>query len=576
MPWLCSILSEDNLFMGVVWSSARFGWAAAVGLVVLAVAEGWIGTALWQQRLPAGIWSGLLGGVVFGLAGVAEPRLRRDSRRVGLWMVVFAALQLLRQVMVPHQLAVAGFVDMLRMAVMFLQPAVGGYLLFSFPTGSFTDDSRPMDARRPGEGQHLRAERQRLVHTGFWVAAVGAAVVAPSRQPVPWICGSQCTPNPFGLTVDLRLYIAVQVVIRLMIVSLVVVGLVLLVRLAWQWTSDEWRFRWSLFATSCLAIVGYAVFEALTVSAYLQRTPIIVVQSLEHTALWAIVLALPVAFLVGILNEYSSQEKLEQRLEGVTTVDDIQQILREEFHDEALHLVSPPPAETGDAAGDGPAMPPGRAEYTLGDVGVIKYSQAIREHQPQYFKAAMSRVQGDLESIRREGEMQARPAKVYASGAAESPVPSRIFVSYRRADSEEATAQIVEGLKLSGKKKVFMDVASIDYGDDFMKRITDAIVASDVVLVVIGKDWLKAADHRGRRRLKNPKDIVRLEIKHALQWKKPLLPLLVNGAVMPRRDELPSDLEPLSRLNAMRLRLDHKSWHAEVIALIQAIDRRRS
>jgi hypothetical protein len=87
---------------------------------------------------------------------------------------------------------------------------------------------------------------------------------------------------------------------------------------------------------------------------------------------------------------------------------------------------------------------------------------------------------------------------------------------------------------------------------------------------VIGRDWLTVADSSGRRRLDNPEDFVRLEIKAALERGVPVIPTLVRDAEMPHSDQLPDDLKGLAVMNGIWLRSD--SWHAGVERLMRVID----
>lgn len=161
------------------------------------------------------------------------------------------------------------------------------------------------------------------------------------------------------------------------------------------------------------------------------------------------------------------------------------------------------------------------------------------------------------------------------SDVAPTPAPSRIFVSYRRTDSRYAARGIADRLRAQfGRSEVFMDVDSLDAGVDFVEGVLRAIHKSAVVLVLIGDHWLLAEDNWNRRRIDDPKDNVRAEIEYALQLKKHLLPVLLDGVAMPRQDELPSSIAALSRLNGVRL--DHLSWEADIAALIQAVTRLRS
>jgi hypothetical protein len=68
-----------------------------------------------------------------------------------------------------------------------------------------------------------------------------------------------------------------------------------------------------------------------------------------------------------------------------------------------------------------------------------------------------------------------------------------------------------------GTRNVFMDVSAIAVGTDFVDQVERAISTAEVSLVVIGPDWLGATDADGRRRLDDPKDHVRSEVRSALE-----------------------------------------------------------
>src|SRR5262249_21168504 len=80
------------------------------------------------------------------------------------------------------------------------------------------------------------------------------------------------------------------------------------------------------------------------------------------------------------------------------------------------------------------------------------------------------------------------------------------------------------------------------------------VAGCDVLLAVIGPNWLRAKNEAGQRRLDNPEDYVRLEIAAALARKIRVVPVLVDGARIPKADELPDDLKPLVRRTAIEVR----------------------
>jgi hypothetical protein len=130
----------------------------------------------------------------------------------------------------------------------------------------------------------------------------------------------------------------------------------------------------------------------------------------------------------------------------------------------------------------------------------------------------------------------------------------RIFISYRREETAYAAGWLYDRLADHyGSGQVFKDVDSIQLGDDFVDVITRAVGSCDVLLALIGPHWLTATDERGRRRLDNPGDFVRLEIEAALTRRVRVIPILVDDARIPDADELPESLSGLVRRQALEL-----------------------
>ncbi len=125
-----------------------------------------------------------------------------------------------------------------------------------------------------------------------------------------------------------------------------------------------------------------------------------------------------------------------------------------------------------------------------------------------------------------------------------------VFISYRRADSIHLAGRFRDRLAQTlGDTNVFLDLTSIPLATDFSETVRAALRRVDAVIVLIGPRF-------DPRRLHEPNDVVRMELLEALEWGKPLLPILVDDARMPRTDELPDELGSLSFLNATTLRPD--------------------
>lgn len=133
-----------------------------------------------------------------------------------------------------------------------------------------------------------------------------------------------------------------------------------------------------------------------------------------------------------------------------------------------------------------------------------------------------------------------------------------VFVSYRRADSAGHAGRIQDALRQHyGKERVFFDVTAIAGGMDFAAAIRDAIDRAGVVAVIIGPRW---GHRRIWDRLMSRPDWVRFEVEYAWHAGKPVVPVLVGGAAMPR--SLPASLQFLSTIQAITLRDD--SWDEDI------------
>jgi Tfp pilus assembly protein PilF len=130
-----------------------------------------------------------------------------------------------------------------------------------------------------------------------------------------------------------------------------------------------------------------------------------------------------------------------------------------------------------------------------------------------------------------------------------------IFISYRREESRWSAGRLYDRLtRHFDRKQVFMDIDGIALGADFVKAIQKKVSECDVLIAVIGERWLTSEDGRGGRRLDNPEDFVRMEIATALKRDIRVIPVLVDGVVMPPSTDLPDDLKPLVRRNALLVR----------------------
>jgi formylglycine-generating enzyme required for sulfatase activity len=146
----------------------------------------------------------------------------------------------------------------------------------------------------------------------------------------------------------------------------------------------------------------------------------------------------------------------------------------------------------------------------------------------------------------------------------------KVFISYRHDDSAGHAGRVHDRLvQAFGRDLLFMDVDAIPLGVDFIKVLREEVAKCDVLLAVIGTHWLDARDEEGKRRLDSINDFVRIEIATALQRGIPVIPILLDGAKIPKVQRLPKDLEGLAARNGLDVR--HASFHQDMDRLIAGL-----
>jgi hypothetical protein len=147
----------------------------------------------------------------------------------------------------------------------------------------------------------------------------------------------------------------------------------------------------------------------------------------------------------------------------------------------------------------------------------------------------------------------------------------RVFVSYRREDASGHAGRLYDLLAAHyGPEHVFMDIDAIPLGSEFRAAIDRAVSSCDVLIALIGRGWVGAADSAGRRRLDDPDDFVRREIESALAHEVVVVPTCVQGAAMPSPDELPASLAPLAGRQGFDLR--DAAWQDDVGRLVRRLE----
>src|SRR5688500_14547198 len=115
-----------------------------------------------------------------------------------------------------------------------------------------------------------------------------------------------------------------------------------------------------------------------------------------------------------------------------------------------------------------------------------------------------------------------------------------------------------------------MDIDAIPLGSEFAEAINRAVASCDVLIALIGRGWVQATDSDGHRRLDDPDDFVRREIESALAQGVVVVPASVQGAEIPRAQELPPSLAPLTRRQGFEL--SDTGWQDDVGRLIRRLE----
>lgn len=157
------------------------------------------------------------------------------------------------------------------------------------------------------------------------------------------------------------------------------------------------------------------------------------------------------------------------------------------------------------------------------------------------------------------------------AGGSARPSAPRVFICYRREESAAHAGRLYDAMVARfGERNVFMDV-DLAPGVDFVERITEVVAACQVLIVVMGPSWATVTDEDGGVRLTDPEDFVRLEVETGLRNPDVTpIPVLIPGAQMPKREDLPPELQAFTRRNA--LELSEARWRYDVGRLNSTLD----
>jgi TIR domain-containing protein len=148
---------------------------------------------------------------------------------------------------------------------------------------------------------------------------------------------------------------------------------------------------------------------------------------------------------------------------------------------------------------------------------------------------------------------------------------AKIFICYRSDDASGEAERIYDTLaERFGTHSIFVDMNTLEPGED-ADGIKQVIESCQVMLALIGTQWLDMPDDNGCRRIDDPSDWVRLEIATALEKKIRVIPVLLRGARIPEKTKLPADIAKLSNMQKFDIRRGH--FRGDINQLIQLLEK---
>lgn len=128
----------------------------------------------------------------------------------------------------------------------------------------------------------------------------------------------------------------------------------------------------------------------------------------------------------------------------------------------------------------------------------------------------------------------------------------KIFFNYRRADNPDFVERIRDWFAWKyGRDSVFMDFDTIPPFTAFADFIREKVRECDLLVAIIGPQWLDIL--RDRLAHNDEEDYVQTEIRLALEEGKPIAPICIKKAVVPRSRDLPSELRPMLEYHVAHL-----------------------
>jgi len=128
------------------------------------------------------------------------------------------------------------------------------------------------------------------------------------------------------------------------------------------------------------------------------------------------------------------------------------------------------------------------------------------------------------------------------------------FVNYRKKERTLGPAAIYRELVAHfGADQVFQDYVSLRPGQMYPAGLRQALARANILITVIGPDWLTMTDEHGVRLLDRDDDWVRYEISVALTRGIVVVPVLVHGAERLEAARLPENIRRLAKAQTVEI-----------------------
>lgn len=206
-------------------------------------------------------------------------------------------------------------------------------------------------------------------------------------------------------------------------------------------------------------------------------------------------------------------------------------------------------------------------------IELFKLRRIAKNYPPHH---EIRRLLDDIERAR----ARAAASGIMAYFGLRAPRPNRIstlnvptgdvFICYRRVEAHHVAGRIKGALDgRCSDRHIFLDTETPG-GENWRRNIRARLDVSSVMLVVIGPNWL-SIEPDGKRRIDDPDDVLRFEIEEAFAMNLLIVPVLVDGAGMPARNDLPTSLVALADRQAVEIR--HSQFDRDLGPLVDALNR---